>query len=152
MSYGADAPVLWYTLPEDERQKRAELNSDLCVIDDRYFFILGRLEIPVLDGTEVFAWLVWVSLSEKNFLRTMELWETQGREKEPRQFGWLSTSLPCYPETLHLRTGVHTRPVGQRPYVELEPTDHPLAIEQRQGITMQRVLEIAEQILHSNGT
>lgn len=30
------------------------------------------------------------------------------------------------------------------PYVELEPTDHPLAIEQRNGITLERVKEIQE--------
>ena len=28
------------------------------------------------------------------------------------------------------------------PYVELEPTDHPLAIEQRNGITLERVKKI----------
>ena len=148
MSYGPNAPALWYTMPEEERDKRAELTSDLCFIDDKYFFILGRLEIPVLDAKEVFAWLVWVSLSEKSFARTMVLWEIAGRESEPPFFGWLSTSLPCYPDTLHLKTNVHTRPVGERPFVELEPTDHPLAIEQREGITMKRVQEIAEEVLH----
>jgi hypothetical protein len=150
MVYGAPAPVPWYTLAEDERGKRAELSSDFCIIDDKYFFILGRLEIPVLDSQEMFSWLVWVSLSEKSFVRTMELWETNGREKEPPQFGWLCTSLPCYPETLHLKTDVHMRPVGERPYIDLEPTDHPLAIEKRRGITMRRVQEIAEQVLHGN--
>ncbi len=43
---------------------------------------------------------------------------------------------------------VQTQPVGMRPLVELETTDHPLAIEQREGITMDRVLELAERILH----
>jgi hypothetical protein len=33
------------------------------------------------------------------------------------------------------------------PYVELEPTDHPLAIEQREGVTLARVVEIAEALL-----
>jgi len=32
--------------------------------------------------------------------------------------------------------------------IELEQTDHPLALEQRHGITVQRVQEIAEQVLH----
>jgi hypothetical protein len=36
-----------------------------------------------------------------------------------------------------------------RPYVELELTDHPLAIEQRTGISIERVQEIAECVLHS---
>ncbi len=32
--------------------------------------------------------------------------------------------------------------------IELEPTDHPLAVEQRVGITLARVQEIAETLLH----
>lgn len=50
--------------------------------------------------------------------------------------------------TLNLKTHVHTRPVGERPCVELEPTDHPLAVEQRTGITLDRVLKIATAVLH----
>lgn len=42
-----------------------------------------------------------------------------------------------------------TRPIGHCPFIELEPTDHPLATEQRNGITMDRVREIAEALLHS---
>ena len=80
------------------------------------------------------------------------MWEVEGRENEPPYFGWLSTALPLYPETLHLKTNVHTRPLGQRPFVELEPTGHPLAVEQREGITMARVQEIAEVLLHDNNT
>ena len=86
-----------------------------------------------------------------DFKRALQLWEQPGRESEPPSFGWLSTSLPGYPETLHLKTMVHTREVGRRPRVELEPTDHPLAVEQRQGITWERVQEIAERMLHGSG-
>jgi hypothetical protein len=35
-----------------------------------------------------------------------------------------------------------------RGLVELEPTDHPLAVEQREGITFARVPQIAERMLH----
>jgi hypothetical protein len=52
---------------------------------------------------------------------------------------------------LNLKTHVHARPVGQRPFIELEPTDHPLAVEQRSGITMARVREIAAAMLHVTG-
>jgi hypothetical protein len=38
--------------------------------------------------------------------------------------------------------------LGERPSVELEPTSHPLAVEQRNGITVARVHEIAETLLH----
>ncbi|MFD9615564.1 DUF2199 domain-containing protein [Streptomyces sp. NPDC059083] len=51
---------------------------------------------------------------------------------------------------MNLKTKLHTQPIGDRPLVELEPTDHPLAVEQRTGITSARVQWIAEQILHTN--
>ena len=43
---------------------------------------------------------------------------------------------------------VRVRDWPTRPYVDLEPTDHPLAIEQREGITAARAREIAERIMH----
>jgi len=48
---------------------------------------------------------------------------------------------------LNLKTLVHLRSGGLRPFIELEPTDHPLAVEQRNGISMTRVEEIAS-LLH----
>ncbi|WP_312471347.1 DUF2199 domain-containing protein [Neobacillus sp.] len=151
MSYGSDAPVYFYYMPEEERENRVEMNDDLCVIDDEHFFIKGCIEIPVLDGEGPFIWEVWVSLSETNFEETIEYWETEGRENklEP-MFGWLSTSLPCYPDTVNHKTMVHTREVGYKPYIELEPTDHPLAVVQRDGINLNRIQEIAEEICNEN--
>ena len=83
-------------------------------------------------------------------MRTLEIWEREGREAEEPMFGWLAVDLPTYePSTLSLKTMVHTRPLGLRPFVVLEPTDHPLAVEQREGITLARVQAIAEQLLHA---
>jgi hypothetical protein len=124
------------------------LSSDMCLIDEQHGFIVGNLELPIIGSDQQFSWDVWVSLSLPNFKRAFQLWEQHGRESEPPYFGWLSTHLPGYPETLHLKTMVHTREVGHRPRIELEPTDHPLAIEQREGITTARVQEIAALVLH----
>jgi hypothetical protein len=46
MCLGADAPALWYALPEGERAERAFLSSDECVIDDEHFFVRGRVVLP----------------------------------------------------------------------------------------------------------
>jgi hypothetical protein len=148
LEFGMDKPDIYFTIPEEERETRCELTSDLCVVDEKHFFIRGCLEIPLLDGSGVFIWGVWASLSQENFKRVVQLWETEGRETEPPYFGWLSTSLLLYPQTLSLKTNVHTRPVGQRPFIELESTDHPLSVEQREGITMARVHEIAAALLN----
>lgn len=89
-------------------------------------------------------------LSRNNFSRAADLWGSPQRRAEEPYFGWLSSELGLYsPSTLDLKTHVHTRQVGRRPFIELEVTDHPLAVEQRTGITVDRVREIAEAILHS---
>jgi hypothetical protein len=149
-SWHFEAPSVWSLLSSTERQCTSELSSDQCVIEGRQFFIRGLVEIPVVDGNGPFAWGVWVSLSKANFDRANELWNDPQRVNEPSYFGWLSNSLPGYPETFNLKTAVHSREVGVRPYVEIEPTDHPLAIEQRNGITLARVKAIAEQMHHQN--
>ncbi|HXN55442.1 MAG TPA: DUF2199 domain-containing protein [Myxococcales bacterium] len=58
-------------------------------------------------------------------------------------FGWFMNYLPGYPSTLWLKTRAHLRPAPLRPVLELEPTDHPLALEQRNGISIDRFREIA---------
>jgi hypothetical protein len=35
-----------------------------------------------------------------------------------------------------------------RPYIELEPTEHPLAVEQRRGMTVERMAEICSRLEH----
>src|SRR5690242_18461999 len=131
MHYGSPAPALWFTIPEAERARRCLLSSDQCVIDEQHFFIVANLELPVVGKEEPLSWDVGGSPTDRTFARICELWEQAGRESEPPYFGWLSTSLPGYPDTLSLKTNVHTRAVGRRPRIELEPTEHPLAVEQR---------------------
>jgi hypothetical protein len=63
-------------------------------------------------------------------------------------FGWLSASLKTYPDIENLKTMVHLRDGGLRPYIELEPTDHSLALEQRTGISVERVAELFAAYMH----
>ncbi|WP_376768299.1 DUF2199 domain-containing protein [Paenibacillus alginolyticus] len=152
MSYGSNAPYYWFQSKPEERDVRFDLNSDLCIMDDEHYFIRGNIEIPVFEEKQVFTWDVWVSLSKDNFNKAVSTWSKSGREKELEpMFGWLSTSIPCYSvETMNLKTMVNIRKVGIRPYIELEPNEHPLALEQRNGISIKRVQEIAEHLLHKN--
>ncbi|MFD4233127.1 DUF2199 domain-containing protein [Streptomyces sp. NPDC058542] len=147
MNYSAEAPCFWE--PSFADSTDCLLSPDQCVIRAQHYFVKGLIEIPITGSDEVFSWAAWISLSRDNFARSADLWDTPGRETEEPYFGWLSTDLFLYtPSTINLKTHVHTRPIGQRPLIELEPTDHPLAVEQRTGITMERVREIAEAVLH----
>jgi len=145
-AFGSDAPAYWR--PDYEAEGRGVLGAENCEIDE-HRFVRGRVCIPVVDADTEFEWGVWVSLSETNYERMLELWHTPGREHEPAYFGWLSTDLPLYePSTLLLKSMVKTSPLGERPRVELEQTEHPLAVEQREGIRLERVREIALVLLH----
>lgn len=144
-----DAPNLVYSIPETERAARVERNDDFCVIDNQYFFVRGIIKLPICGTDETFCWGVWASLSEQNFKRMISLLDGAEGKSEPPYLGWLCNQIVYYAEhTKMLKTQVHTQPIGIRPKIELEPTDHPLAIEQREGITMERVQAIIDQALH----
>jgi len=148
LDFGADAPDYWYGLPPDERDVRATLTPDLCTIDGEHRFIRGCLELPILGTREKLVFGAWVWLSESSMQRAMELWGAEVVDDEPPRFGWLSTNIRVYPRTLELKTAVQFRSRGLRPLVQVEPTDHPLAVEQQQGVTMVRVQEIVAALMH----
>ncbi|WP_245240666.1 DUF2199 domain-containing protein [Streptomyces spiramenti] len=142
MNYTAAAPAVWEDADADADD--CLLSADQCVIGAQHYFVKGLIEIPVIGCDAVFSWGVWVSLSRESYSRVSDLWNRPGREAEEPYFGWLTTDLPVYPTaTFNLKTLVHTRPVGERFFVELEPTEHPLAVEQHGGINLSRVREIA---------
>jgi hypothetical protein len=129
-----------------------ELTDDLCVWTDDAgepaFFIRGLLTIPVLDADDDFRYGVWSSLSAASFERIVELWDDPARIEEAPYFGWLSNSIPGYPDTASLPLSVITGSLELRPSFLLDDGDHPLIREQREGITTNRVLEFAELNLH----
>jgi hypothetical protein len=134
-----------------EHEDDCQLTSDACIIRDEHFFVRGLVRVPILGHAEHFEWGVWASLGDEDFWRAMDDWESPGREATPPMFGWLSTELAAFDEpTLNLRTLVHTQPVGLRPHIELEPTHHPLAMEQRSGITWDAVAERVELLLQQS--
>ena len=105
-------------------------------------------EIPVQGADEPLIWGVWVSLSEQSFNAWREVFDQEHRSHVGPFFGWLNAWLKPYPETMDLKTRVHLRDHGLRPWIELEPTDHPLALEQRNGISADRVAEIYAIMMH----
>jgi len=147
-SFGWDYPIQYLEIPQEEREERASLGSDDCVIDEKWFFVRGCIEIPVHGEREAFSWGVWVSLSNESFEQFLEYFGEKKRSHIGPFFGWLSSHIWIYPETLNLKSKVHLRDDGIRPYIELEPTDHRLAVEQRSGITIERVEEIHEKMTH----
>jgi hypothetical protein len=145
LDFAVRAPDHWFQLPEAERA-RAHLDTDVCRIEDD-IFVRGCLEVPIHGHTQKFVWGLWVSVSKDSFRRILELWDAAEIVDEPPRFGWLCNSLSLYPSTVGLKTHLHMRGGNTRPLIELEPTDHPLAIEQRAGISLHRVEELVAALL-----
>jgi hypothetical protein len=143
MDYVLTGPRNWLDLPESERSARAKKTDDICIIDDREFYVRGCLEIPVADSSEKLVWGVWISVSLESFRYILDRWSAPIAEDEPPRFGWLCNWVKGYPEPKEIRCHVFLRSGDLRPRIVLQPSDYPLAVEQHGGITMDRVLEIA---------
>lgn len=148
LCYGVAAPWGLLGITAEDYLDRVQYDGDLCIVDGQQFFVRGLVEIPIIDSSETFAWNGWSSLSKESFDRMIRSWDDPKRAEEPPFYGWFTTLLSPYPSTLNLKVRVENRPPGVVPSLVLEPTDHPLAVEQRSGISWTRVHEIAHHMLH----
>jgi hypothetical protein len=136
---GWDKPDHYWDVPEEERESRIKLTSDTCIIDNEDFFIRGLIEIHVHDYKHNFGFGVWVSQKCENFYTYLENFDSG--DIGPF-FGWLCTRINYYEEnTQLLKTMAYFRK-GWRPSIVLEESDHPLAIDQREGITLNKAWEV----------
>lgn len=143
---GMDAPDPYLRVPEAERAGRTTFTGDRCTVRDEdgeeHYFVRGVIMIPIHGQDEAFGIGVWVSQSRANYERY------SAEEDMDPTFGWLANHIAHYEEdTFLLKTRVHFRP-EHRPLIELEPTDHPLAVEQREGITLERAWQIVHRYMH----
>lgn len=119
------------------------LTEDFCILDGEHFFIRCVLQLPIVGRPDTFfGYGAWATLSSTNFDLYLETFDSGEQGALGPWFGWFSNRLKGYPDTLNLRCHVQPRSGRQRPFIELEPAQHPLAIEQQNGITFDRLLEI----------
>jgi len=137
---GIDKPDQWWDVPEEERAQRLVLTEDTCILDNEHYFIRGVIEIPVHDYPDSFGFGVWVSQKRENFLAYLQ--QPDSADIGPF-FGWLCTRIAYYEDnTLFLKSRAFFREGNLRPLIELAPADHPLVVDQRNGITQAKAWEI----------
>lgn len=129
-------PDYYFSIPEEERDSRVKSTSDTCVVDDEHFFIRCVLLIPVHDYEHDFGLGVWLSQSRESYETYMDNFDSA--DIGPF-FGWFSNSLPYYDEdTFVLKAKAHFQGGNQRPLVELDPIDHPLVRDLKEGISLEQ--------------
>jgi len=139
------APDDYNAVPEAEREARTLISRNFCTVDGQAF-VRGVIEIPVtnFDGTLRFS--VWLSVSDASERTILQVWDEPECGRHGPFFGWLRSRLAPYPDTLNLKASLRLRD-DIAPAIDLEPTDHPLAVEQRRGISVARVAEIAGKLM-----
>lgn len=135
------SPAYVEAIPEAEREARVSQEGDCCEIDGELFFVRARVQLPVMDGgaeAPVFEWRVWVSVGGAAYVRLADGFDDIDAEPGAPAVAFVSSRLPDYPDTLDLRGLLHAQP-GELPLFVLFASDHPLALEQRDGISIERV-------------
>jgi hypothetical protein len=147
-TFGADMPSIAQWIPAEDRPSRVDLGTDDCVVDGERFLVRGCLEIPVQGEADPFVWGVWVDISQANFDQWVSAFKLKERSHVGPFPGYLGTALPCYPDTFNHHVVMHLRDDGIRPYIEVSQSNHPLHIEQCNGIAHERVAEIYQEVMH----
>jgi hypothetical protein len=144
LSFAADFPDRYANLSKDEREARAIVGSDQCILDGEEFYIRGCIELPIRDAEEIFLWGVWARVHEADYDEIAENWETEGREKRIGPYkARLANSLSIYPQTLNLILEIKIQPVGTRPRFFLEDEVHPMTVEKKTGLAREKAEEYA---------
>jgi len=153
LDLAAFAPDPW---PGDDRREENSdlrldgdfLSEDFCVIDGCYFFVRGVLEIPVHGFAEKFGFGCWSTLSRPNFDKYVDGFDGGNFADWGPWSGWLGNQLADYIGTDPEALWVYPQADRQRPTFRVQDPEHPLAIDQEEGITPERLLEIFEQYGH----
>jgi hypothetical protein len=151
ISVACDEPDSYAQLKDNEKKSRAHLGTDDCVIDGGEYYLRGVIELPIIGLDEVFLWGAWTRVWERDYEEFAAHFEATGREKIIGPYkGRLGNRLPGYDlDSRNLKCTIQVQPVGRRPLVVIEEPEHPLAIEQRSGISLTRARQISAIARHN---
>lgn len=147
LCFGNEYPAYYFAIPAEEREKRIEFGGSWCYVDEEHFFHKGRLTIPIIDYHEDLVFNVWTTISEANFCVRMDLWEDPNRVNQEPYFGWMQTDVPTYGKTISLKTVAIEQEMGFIPEIKMIEENHPLTIDQENGITFDKAVAIVDQIM-----
>jgi hypothetical protein len=148
-SFAADYPDMYANMSQEERNARAILGSDQCIIDDTWFFLRGCLEIPIIGQDQPFLWGLWALIKEEVFNEISDCWEEEGREQRHGPFkGRIANLLKAHPDSFNTKIRIILQPVGARPLFIVEEPESSMALAQASGLSQGEARELAARHLH----
>jgi len=128
-------------LAPDLRAECVWENNDLCVLDEKRFFIRAVLPLPIVALNRMYNIGIWVEVDATAFSRVYELWTVPDQANEPPFKATIANQIPLLPDTLGLSAQLHLTGATTRPQVEMLSENHPLRHEQSLGINTHRAYE-----------
>jgi hypothetical protein len=135
-----EMPDIVWSIPKEERKEKAKFNTDLCQYKGKNY-LRGIAYIPIQGTDTNFGWGLWVEVNEDTFQKYLEVYEVDA-SKEPPVEGFLANTPPDYEDTNTLKVKIQFSSPTERPIIVLEPSEHKLALEQKHGISIERVHEL----------
>lgn len=132
----------WLLLQEDGDI----LTEDFCRMDT-YRFVRCVLEIPLLGTTEHLVLGVWGTLSQTNFERYADTFDTGDQAALGNMSSWLSNAVPPG-STLPVAMTMVPRNERQRPQLMYADEEHPLFVAQRDGLSFDALTDLLRDFGH----
>lgn len=151
----AGFPALAYQLPDaifalddKERAQRAVISSDLCILDDKHYFVRCVLGLDVVGYEETLEFGPWVEICQKAFSRYTVWFNLAIKPGWTWVDGRIANALPaCTQTTLGLACRVVLPDTDdERPGVKVMDPTHPLFHEQAAGIDLKRATELVSSL------
>lgn len=136
------APDPWLALTEAQRQGGL-CDSDLCRTPGGDNFVFAILETPLVGGPQpVIEFGVWAALGEDDFGRYYQTYNDRDQSKLGALPATLANEIDGFAGSFGLKATLLPQDGGERPLLRLAGADHPLAVAQREGVSVHKVLEI----------
>lgn len=147
LDYSMRLPDNILALPHSEHDNVSQPIKSLISYNDEEFYIRGVIPIEVKGTDDYLVFGVWVEVEEEGYHRAYEAWVESHDKKaifEGAIIGRLANEFPTalYPDTFNHLLAIFDRPEIAAQCL-LKETDHPFSLEQYEGVTIERVHEIA---------
>lgn len=150
-SYAFKMPDHSFQLTPEEQNERGNIDNNISSIrldDHSDYFIRACLEIPIHGVISPFMWGVWVSIRKDDLKRYLQTWDEA--DENDAYSGWCYNNLSLYPSTLGLKSLAHPRRDNVRPWLELEPSEHPLYLDWKNGLSIEQAKPLVIKNMHQS--
>jgi hypothetical protein len=133
-----------FTAQSEEIRAGGQLSRDFCNyrnVVGSFHFTRAFLPIKIRGSDSYFVWNLWVRLAQEDYERYLKVYEKADSLDE--FLSAMSNSLPFYPSTDGMPIKIKRQPGNVLPVVTVAMMDHPLAVDCRDGLSVENAVGMA---------